>query len=290
MFDPVSRREAIRRASLILGGVLTAPTLAAMLGGCRAEAGADYAYRALTTSQQGLTARLVDLIIPATDTPGAKAAGVPGFIDKMLADWMPDEDRARFLAGLADVDARAQKAHQKTFADLDDAQAVALLTTMDREAYAAEAEANGNAWGGRPAPSDTTASANAQSGRTGPTGAARVDTATAEGAQDAAAASRAQSGTSAMEDEAEDEVGRTGGPGSNDAGGDQLALRKPSEAPAEVAEPAPPAFFRTLKEITLAGYYTSEIGATQELRWVLAPGDFKADLPLADVNGGRTWA
>ena len=47
-------------------------------------------------------------------------------------------------------------------------------------------------------------------------------------------------------------------------------------------------FFATVKEWTLAGYYTSEIGATQELQWLAVPGRYDADLPLNEV--GRTWA
>ena len=46
-------------------------------------------------------------------------------------------------------------------------------------------------------------------------------------------------------------------------------------------------FFRTLKELVLVGYYTSEIGATQELR--MAPmGSWSGDIPYADV--GQAWA
>jgi len=46
--------------------------------------------------------------------------------------------------------------------------------------------------------------------------------------------------------------------------------------------------FRALKELTLVGYYTSEIGATRELRHVAVPGRFEGCVPLTQV--GRTWA
>ncbi len=54
------------------------------------------------------------------------------------------------------------------------------------------------------------------------------------------------------------------------------------------AEEPPPPFFSQLKELTVAGYYTSEVGATQELHWNPAPGEYRPDVPLAEV--GRTWA
>jgi hypothetical protein len=47
------------------------------------------------------------------------------------------------------------------------------------------------------------------------------------------------------------------------------------------------AFFRTMKELTLVGYYTSEPGSTQELH-VMPMGPYKGDIPLAQV--GRAWA
>ena len=67
-----------------------------------------------------------------------------------------------------------------------------------------------------------------------------------------------------------------------------------AEMDAEAYEPrpddAPPGtpFFRQLKELTLSGYYTSEVGATQELQWLEAPGRYDADVPLSEV--GRAWA
>jgi len=49
---------------------------------------------------------------------------------------------------------------------------------------------------------------------------------------------------------------------------------------------ADPPLFRMLKPWTVAGYYTSEVGATQELR--LNPMTPYRDVPLLEV--GRTWA
>lgn len=47
------------------------------------------------------------------------------------------------------------------------------------------------------------------------------------------------------------------------------------------------AFFRTMKDLTLIGYYTSHIGATQELH-VNPMGRYLGDIPVSQV--GRTWA
>ena len=47
------------------------------------------------------------MIIPETDTPGATSVKVPEFIDLILTEWASDDERAAFLAGLSDIDARA---------------------------------------------------------------------------------------------------------------------------------------------------------------------------------------
>src|SRR6266513_1767618 len=78
---------------------------------------------------QGETvATIADMIIPATDTPGARAAEVHRFIDLLLAEWTPDDDRKQFLEGLADVDARARAASAPDFLTATEAQRVAILT------------------------------------------------------------------------------------------------------------------------------------------------------------------
>lgn len=46
-------------------------------------------------------------------------------------------------------------------------------------------------------------------------------------------------------------------------------------------------FFNKLKELVVLGYYTSEIGATQELAYRPVPGYFDGDYPLEKV--GRHW-
>jgi hypothetical protein len=51
---------------------------------------------------------------------------------------------------------------------------------------------------------------------------------------------------------------------------------------------APPHYFRMLKQLTLLGYFTSEIGCTQAQRYREAPGRFDPCVPYAP--GDRAWA
>jgi hypothetical protein len=51
---------------------------------------------------------------------------------------------------------------------------------------------------------------------------------------------------------------------------------------------APNHYFRMLKELTLLGYFTSEVGCTKALRYVPVPGKFIGDYPYK--KGDRAWA
>jgi Gluconate 2-dehydrogenase subunit 3 len=180
-----------------LGGAISAPTLAGALDAVTQRAwvvAKGWAPRTLSPAQLELVAVLADHIIPATDTPGARAVGVERFVDTLLTDHYPAAERDRFLAGLADVDTRTRAQHGKAFVECAADQQLALVTALDEEAY-------------------------------------------------------------------------------------------PSAGPAA----APPTgwFFHRMKELTVVGYYTSQIGATQELH-VSPFGAYRGDIPYTSV--GRAWA
>lgn len=150
------------------------------------------ALQALDAHQSATLLAIAEHIIPATDTPGARAARVDAFADVILAERYDDRERARFLAGLADVDARARAATGRPFLEATAEQQVAILTALDGAALAARA-------------------------------------------------------------------------------------RDPSGQP----------FFREMKWLTLYGYYTSEIGVTEELRQSVVSGRYDPCIPVAiDRPGG----
>lgn len=47
-------------------------------------------------------------------------------------------------------------------------------------------------------------------------------------------------------------------------------------------------FFRTMKELTILGYFTSEVGATEVLRYESVPGSYEGCVPFEEI--GKTWA
>jgi len=72
--------------------------------------------------------RIVDLIIPATDTPGALAAGVPAYVDLVIAR---NTDQQLVTAdGLRWLDAEATRAGSKKFLDLTEKQQLSILEPL----------------------------------------------------------------------------------------------------------------------------------------------------------------
>lgn len=47
-------------------------------------------------------------------------------------------------------------------------------------------------------------------------------------------------------------------------------------------------YFRMMKELTLLGYFTSEVGATQALRYIPVPGRYDGCIPYK--KGDRAWS
>ena len=49
-------------------------------------------------------------------------------------------------------------------------------------------------------------------------------------------------------------------------------------------------FILMTKELTMLGFFTSEVGATQILQYVPVPGSYHACLPVAEAGNGKAWA
>src|SRR5689334_8256419 len=94
--------------------------------------------RVLDQKQNMTVIAATECIIPATDTPGASAAGVNHFIDAMLADWYPPADREHFLAGLAELDDRTRKMYGKPFAECRPEEQIMVFTAFNEEAAATQ--------------------------------------------------------------------------------------------------------------------------------------------------------
>lgn len=141
----VERRAMLKRAAWLLGGAISAPAALAILQGCSARqstdevtgAAAGAALKTLDAAQLALVAEIAEIMIPKTDTAGAKDAGVPLFIDATLAAVYPQDDQQRFKAGLGDF-VGAAKTSGKAFLEREPAGRAAFVKQSLEAALAAE--------------------------------------------------------------------------------------------------------------------------------------------------------
>jgi len=119
----MQRRDLLR----MIGGAAAATVLVPLSPGERFALGASLhehsAATALDGTQRALVRELSEVILPRTDTPGALDAGVPEFIERILAWWDTTEERDRFLRGLAAIESRLAGAARRdeVFTALDSA-------------------------------------------------------------------------------------------------------------------------------------------------------------------------
>lgn len=128
----MQRREALR--ILMAGGVLPALSTDVFAFFQEAHPASPYSLHTLNPQQNDTVVAMIDQILPATDTPGAKAARVNEFIDVILTEWATEDERKNFLSGLADVDKQSNSLFAKDFAATSSEQQLALLRSMDEAA------------------------------------------------------------------------------------------------------------------------------------------------------------
>jgi hypothetical protein len=195
----MQRRELFR----LLGAGAALPVfdsnLLAMFQSAQPKSG--YALRTLSAHQNATLVVMTDLIIPETDTPGAKAVRVNEFIDLILTEWAHDDERQKFLNGLEDVDKRSNALFGKDFVDASPVQQDGLLREYDQQVAVERANLGLRPYVRRPHNNELSGS-----------------------------------------------------------------------------------FFAMVKHMTLYGYYTSEVGFTQELRKQIIPGAYHGCTPVSDTS------
>src|SRR5689334_8004656 len=111
-----------RRQSLqVLSAVAAHALFPAVLSEAAAAAddldatGATWTPRWLPAGRAGMLEALVDTVLPATDTPGAREARVHVFVDLALRDCYTPAEQQLFLSGLDALAAESQSRHGRGF-------------------------------------------------------------------------------------------------------------------------------------------------------------------------------
>jgi gluconate 2-dehydrogenase gamma chain len=134
----MNRRELLQQVAWMMGGAVSAPAILGVLSGCSAKQDPTWQPVFLSKEQGALVAEVVEIMIPRTDTPGAKDAGVPAFIDTMLKDVYTQADRDRYVSGLQAFDEAARSQHKKPFVQLSKAQQTEMVQAFNDAATAEE--------------------------------------------------------------------------------------------------------------------------------------------------------
>lgn len=129
----MNRREAIRNVAFLMGGALTVSSLSVFQSGCSPSK--ERGNNTFTNQQQNLLDSIADIILPETDSPGAKEAEVGSFIVLMLDDCYTQDDRNTVLESLNEIDSLGKRAYNKPFMDLTLEQQTDVIKKLDHAAY-----------------------------------------------------------------------------------------------------------------------------------------------------------
>ncbi|MHA8065883.1 gluconate 2-dehydrogenase subunit 3 family protein [Aquirufa sp. ROCK2-A2] len=137
----IDRRDAIQRVAFLMGGVISAPAMAGIMG----KKTNNGSFVTFTAEQESLIAEVADVIIPTTSTPGAKAAKVEQFIVRVVRDCYTKADQEIFYAGLSKLDSDCKTKFGTGFASASTTQKKDALTTSMLEADLARKKVKGQA-------------------------------------------------------------------------------------------------------------------------------------------------
>ena len=140
--ESMNRRKAVKNMTLVLGAASSVPALAGLSGEALLAEGESIhkhvttkvtsnpsALKVFNSHQNQTVIALGELIIPQTNTPGAKAANVNEFIEVFLSSGSPSK-RKEFLEGLEWIDLRSQALFQKPYVQATSEQQTELLTRL----------------------------------------------------------------------------------------------------------------------------------------------------------------
>jgi len=132
----MDRRQLLKCAGLVLGGLASPSFSRTLLVAKNSPRIPNEPFFKPAARKQ--VEYLAELVIPSTDTPGAIAAGVPDFIELMVAQWYSETERQVFLQGLEALEGWCQDKHGRSFVDCDDAQRTEALKWSEQQAAAHE--------------------------------------------------------------------------------------------------------------------------------------------------------
>jgi hypothetical protein len=128
----MNRREALRNFILAGGAISIVSPLGLLSQACNPVSKRSEGLLSNGDSEKIVT-EIADTIIPPTDTPGAKAAGVGPFIVMMIHDCYPKDIQKIFMDGINEVEKKAVDDFDKSFTNIHPTERKALLKKFEEE-------------------------------------------------------------------------------------------------------------------------------------------------------------
>lgn len=144
----MNRRRVLKNMGLSLGYIVATPTLLGLVQSCKSDPAITWTPEFLTQEEGSVLTKLVDLILPKTDTPSASEVQVDIFIDKFANDVMEQEQQNLFKMSMgkfidkALTDSGKEKTENLTAEDLEPVLSSSLRHTKEDQTHMLESIAS----------------------------------------------------------------------------------------------------------------------------------------------------
>ncbi|MDF4201654.1 gluconate 2-dehydrogenase subunit 3 family protein [Maribacter sp. SA7] len=136
----MDRRRVLKNMGMSLGYMVATPTLLSIVQSCKSEPALTWTPEFLAQNEGAVLSKLVDIILPKTDTPSASEVQVDIFIDRFAKDVMEKEQQDFLKMSMtkftnkALADSGKEKAEDLTAEDLEPVLATSLKYNKDQQA------------------------------------------------------------------------------------------------------------------------------------------------------------
>lgn len=130
----LNRRKALQQLGLVMGGVATTSTWLGLLESCQSTPRLEWVPEFFNQEEALFIARMVDIILPRTDTPGALDVKVDMFLDKVVANIYDDGGKRQMRNDISAFNEECQTRFGDNFIDLNEENQIECLRTAEKNA------------------------------------------------------------------------------------------------------------------------------------------------------------
>ncbi|MGB5437045.1 MAG: gluconate 2-dehydrogenase subunit 3 family protein [Maribacter sp.] len=129
----MDRRIALKNTALLVGVTLGGGTLASLMQSCQNQKRMDWQPQFFNEEQAAQISEITEMILPRTETPGAKDLKVDMFVDLMFAKTLSPEDKEHVMKGFERFVEICQERFGHPFTELDAEQRKEVLQQVGEE-------------------------------------------------------------------------------------------------------------------------------------------------------------